>query len=198
MDADASFAVLMERLQAHDADAAQRLFQAYLPRLVALARGHLDPLIRQRLDAEDVVQSVFKSFFLRQAGGQWQIDGWASLWALLAAITVNKCRNQNLKAAAARRDVRRECAPELAGDESGPAWDTPAADPTPDEAAMLAELVEHLLKGLPDKERQIVVLTLQGESIAEIARQAVCSTRKVYRVQKYLRNYVEHLRAAEE
>ena len=36
------------------------------------------------------MQSVFKSFFVRQGQGQFELDNWDSLWGLLVRITLRK------------------------------------------------------------------------------------------------------------
>jgi RNA polymerase sigma-70 factor, ECF subfamily len=54
---------LLARWRSGDQQAAAELFRCYAGRLAALARSHLSRKIGQRLDAEDVVQSVYRSFF---------------------------------------------------------------------------------------------------------------------------------------
>jgi DNA-directed RNA polymerase specialized sigma24 family protein len=191
MSAPSSFAGLMDRLRARDPAAAEQVFRRFTARLLALAQSRLDPLLRRRLDPEDVVQSVLKSFFLRQAEGRWELGGWDGLWALLAAITVRKCARQAEQARAACRDVHRE-----AGPGGGDGWDGPSAEPTPEEAVALVELVEELLQGVGERDRHIVALTLQGETPGRIAEQVGCSERKVYRIQEGLRQHLERLRDA--
>lgn len=198
MSSDQSFQLLMERLQAHDEEAARRLFEAYAHRLVGLAQERLDKLLWRRVDPEDVVQSVFKSFFKRQAQGQWHLGDWEGLWALLASITVHKCARRRRESQAARRDIRRDVAVNADLGDSAPGWDVPSPEPTPEEAASLVELVESLLADLEERERRIVLLSLQGEAIARIAELADCSERKVYRVQERLRAHLEGMRDAGE
>src|SRR6266852_3707821 len=81
MSRDNSFDALMTRLRAGDEDAANELFHLFASRLIGLARRQLDRRIRQKVDAEDVVQSVFKSFFLRHANGKFELSNWDNLWA---------------------------------------------------------------------------------------------------------------------
>jgi RNA polymerase sigma-70 factor (ECF subfamily) len=91
MTQDATFAELMARLSQGDEAAAVQIFQRYAQRLIALARDRLGQVLRQKVDPEDVMQSVFKSFFARHADGQYKLDSWDSLWALLTTITLRKC-----------------------------------------------------------------------------------------------------------
>ena len=65
-----SFDDVMGRLRAGDQSAAAtEIFQRFARRLIGLARTRLDDRVRSKVDAEDVLQSVFRSFFVRQAVG---------------------------------------------------------------------------------------------------------------------------------
>src|ERR1700722_4305434 len=66
MAADDSFGLLMGGLQGGDAEAAGALFHRFAQRLIALARQRLEPRLRSKVDPEDILQSVFKSFFRRR------------------------------------------------------------------------------------------------------------------------------------
>lgn len=158
---------------------AEEVHRCFTARLVALARQHLDGELRQKLDPEDVVQSVYRSFFGRCADGRLEVDG-LNLWPLLALMTVRKCANYFQHFRAARRDINREATGALAEepDTAGP----PAPGPPPEAAVVLADLIEELLRGLEGAERQIVLLALQGQEIAELAAQAGRSERTVRRV----------------
>ena len=59
-----SFEELMRRLQSGDQDAAFKIFQDYSGRLAGLARTRLQGALAAKVDPEDVLQSVFRSFFL--------------------------------------------------------------------------------------------------------------------------------------
>ena len=172
-----------DRLPPHlDDDAAREVFRRYAGRLIQLARARLDRQTRQKVDPEDVVQSVFRSFFTRQAEGRFDLASWDDLWSLLVVITVRKCRRQAVALRAGRRDVRRELhASQLPEPEAF--LEAAGAEPTPEEVVSLVETVERLLSGASAVERQVLMLRLQGYTPAEISREVGgISERKVYRV----------------
>jgi RNA polymerase sigma-70 factor (ECF subfamily) len=182
---DSSFGSLMKRLRAGDDEAAARVFRRFACRLIALAQGHLSAALRQKEDPEDVVQSAFKSFFRRQADRPYDLDGWDKLWSLLALITVRKCQDRAAQFGAACRDVRRE-APDGA--------DLFGREPTPSEAAMLAETLEGVLRGLDERDRRLVVLSLQGCTLPEISAELGCTERTARRVLDRVKKRLEALR----
>src|SRR5438045_6574038 len=69
MIADDTFSRLMARLRAGEDAAAREVFQRFAARLVALTRGRFNRLLARKVDPEDVVQSAFKSFFVRHRAG---------------------------------------------------------------------------------------------------------------------------------
>jgi RNA polymerase sigma-70 factor (ECF subfamily) len=181
----------MARLRAGDDAAARRVFEQFAGRLVGLARSRLSNRLRQKVDAEDVAQSVFKSFFAGHAEGQYQLVSWDSLWGLLADITMRKCARKAEFYQAGRRDVARE----VPGAEfSGGSWQGLARDPTPSEAAMLTETLEQLLTGLEPHERDMVVFDLQGYTIQEISERTGRAERSVYRILARVRKRLQRLR----
>ena len=198
MDADQSFRVLMERLQRGDDDAAKQVINRYARRLIGLARSKLDRLIRPKVGPEDVVNSAFKSFFARHAEGQFDLDSWDSLWTMLTVITVRKCARQAERFHGAKRDVGREVTePKTISDSSAHDWLSGGRDPTPYEAAVLADTVEQLMHGLDQRERDILSLCLQGYSALEISEKVERTERTVHRVLGRLKKRLQRLRAAE-
>ncbi len=63
-------AELLQRWQAGDQSAAATLFRRYFERLRALAGTRLCERMAARVDADDVVQSVFSVFFHNARDGQ--------------------------------------------------------------------------------------------------------------------------------
>jgi hypothetical protein len=105
MSPDDSFADVMARLRAADPDAAAHVLGRFTHRLIEMAQVNLDSRVRQKVDREDILQSVYKSFFLRHARGQLSFGGWDGLWALLALITARKCGRWARQFHSAKRDV---------------------------------------------------------------------------------------------
>jgi RNA polymerase sigma factor (sigma-70 family) len=154
--------------------AAQLIWGRYFRALLELARENLDRRVRRREDEEDVLQSMFKSFCLRQHRGEFELTDRDALWKLLVLITLRKACNVAHRHRRGVRDVRREhAASSAADDESGcPRWaleQMEATAPSPAEAAMLNEALECRLQALSDPElRQIAVWKLEGWTNAEI------------------------------
>ena len=195
MPQDTSFVELMTRLRAGSDEAAAEIFERFAGRLIALARSRMDPQMRQKVDPEDVIQSVYQSFFERQARGEFDLHSWDSLWGLLAIITLRKCGHHVEHYHSARRDIRREVSvlgskDELAGD-----LEAIAREPTPQEAAVLTETLEHVMRELEGYQRHILQLSLQGNSVAEISPQVGYSQRTVQRILLRVRSTLERLRS---
>ena len=84
--------------------AAGLLWMRYIDRLAVLVRQQLSPQLQQRVDASDVMQSVWKSFF----DGRFDLANRNELWSLLARIAANKAADAARFHRAGRRDVRKE------------------------------------------------------------------------------------------
>jgi RNA polymerase sigma-70 factor (ECF subfamily) len=167
----------LQRVTSAESGFERDIVDRYSQRLMALARRRLPDRLRGRVDPEDVVQSVYRSFFRRLADGRFQFEASLDLWRLLAAMTFYKVRNAIRFHQRERRDVRRETSME------GSAEGSPYADPTPgpEDLVTFLECLEQLLARAPKNYREIVVLRLEGLSIAEIAERIDRSQRTVLR-----------------
>jgi RNA polymerase sigma-70 factor (ECF subfamily) len=195
MTEELSFDSLMVRLRSGDQAAAAEIYRLFTHRLIALARTHLHRRLRGKVDPEDVLQSVYRSFFIRQANSQFEIRNWDGLWGLLATITLRKCGHCLEHFEAGCRDVRREEPRRSAADDSSASWEAIARDPTPSEAVVLAETLEEVMRGLTDSHRQMIQLSLQGYSAAEISAEVGYTIRTVQRVLERVRRRLEKIRA---
>jgi RNA polymerase sigma-70 factor (ECF subfamily) len=76
--------------------------------------------------------------------------------------------------------------------ENIPSWQTAVGrEPTPDQAAVLAETVESLLGRLDQDERTMMELSLQGFSTQEISEQTGRAERSVRRLRERVRKHLE-------
>jgi RNA polymerase sigma-70 factor (ECF subfamily) len=187
-----SFTQLMSRLKDGDQAAAAEVFQRYTRPLMALASSQFDSWLRRKVDVEGVVQSALKSFFVRQGEGQFEgLEDWENLWGLLTVITLRKCYRRHEYLHAECRDPAREVARLNQADHKEQGLEAIDREPTPLEAAMLAETVERLLESLAPPERAIVELSLQGYSTAEIAARLNRSQRTVRRVRDRVKHQLQ-------
>src|SRR4051812_17891973 len=169
---------LIDRLRSGSRDssdeAARQVWGRYLPRLLTLARDHLDRRIRVLHDEEDVAQSMGRSFFNRIRRGDFDLADRDALWALLVTITLNKARDAAHRHLAAKRDVRRG-GPLPRADGGGSQASHEVAEfeadgPTPAEAAVLNEALERRLRDLPEEDlRRVALMKLEGYANREIA-----------------------------
>jgi RNA polymerase sigma-70 factor (ECF subfamily) len=195
MSSDDSFDDVMARLRAGDESAAAEIFRRFADRLIGLAQQKLDGRLRGKVDAEDILQSVYRTFFRRHAEGEYAFDGWNGLWSLLTVITVRKCGRWRHHFDTAGRDVTLEVP--LGEREDAPpagAVASLAREPSPVEAVVLAEVVEALLRGLPERDQAIVSLRLQDYAPAEIAARLGRPERTVYRVLDRVKRRLRRLR----
>jgi RNA polymerase sigma factor (sigma-70 family) len=189
-----SFDDAMARLKAGDQQAARQVFERYVQRLIALASARLGGKFRRKVDPEEVVQSVFNSFFHRHRDDQYELTSWDGLWGLLAAITIHKCGHKIEHFQAARRDLAKEASSPLVTDESRSDWEAIAGEPTAEQVAILDETIVSLLRELDERSGQIFLLVLQGWSTEEIGNEVRCSERTARRVLNRVRRRLEEVR----
>jgi RNA polymerase sigma factor (sigma-70 family) len=176
--------VLLERFRAGDDRAAEEIFARYFHRLTALARSRLAPRVARRTDPEDIVLSVYRSFFVSAREGRFVLGSGGDLWRLLAAMTKHKLLRQIRSQSAGRRSVDAE----LPLDRVDSAHFVKRVhEPTPEEAVALADELERVLSLLDSFGRRVFELRLQGLQLAEIAADTGRSERSVRRMLAQIR-----------
>jgi RNA polymerase sigma factor (sigma-70 family) len=173
---------LLRAIRGGSDEAAEKLYRRYAQRLRALAKAQSSHELARREDVDDIVQSVFGSFFRAASQGLYDVPAGEDLWKLFVVIAMNKIRAKGNYHRAAKRDIRvtsgsealeRVGATELASD---------------DEAlASLQLVVDEALEKLPPLTRQMALLRMQGHDIGEIARATSRSYRTVERSLKGFR-----------
>lgn len=168
-----------------------QIVEQFTQRLIRLAQSRLPQRLIRRCDAEDIVQSVFHSFFQRNEDQQFDIHHSNDLWRLLAAMTYKKTMQAIEFHSRQRRDYGREQDAQQSTKNS--AMQNPIDDPTASAIAMMAELLDKILVQLPVQHQEILRLRLLDHSIDEIAEQIRVSSRTVDRALKASRQIAERL-----
>jgi RNA polymerase sigma-70 factor (ECF subfamily) len=166
---------------AGDVDVTAELFNRYVDQLLRLARQRLAPKLARRIDAEDVVQSAYRSFFAAAGEGRFVLERSGDLWRLLAGITLNKLYKQVERNTAKKRDVSKECNL-VAEDSLHCGIEALSREPSVSEAIALAEEVELVMRGIDPMHREMIQLRLQGHFVEEIAAKTNRTQRTVLRV----------------
>jgi len=180
----------VKRFRAGDSQAAGEIYERYVHRLVALARSRISTRLSRRVDAEDVVQSVYRSFFAHAQNGRFIFERSGDLWRLLSSITINKVLRQVQVHRRQKRDINRET--QLV-DSTGEAAQVEVAgeEPSPAEALIIIEELESVMADLSERHRAVLEQRLQGGSVGEIASRVNCSERTVRRVLERVRDILE-------
>jgi RNA polymerase sigma-70 factor, ECF subfamily len=179
---------LLSRFRNGQADAPTRLYLRYAERLQALADRQTSAELGRRLDPEDIVQTVFRTFFRRVAEGNYDVPDGEEIWKLLLVIALHKIRDAGVYHKAAKRDVRRTS--------SGEANDLEIQNAAGKDEAALAVLqmvVNDVLEGLPESHQRMIELRIEGHEVAEIAREVGRSKRSVERVLQVFRQRMDGL-----
>lgn len=168
---------LLVRLREGSQDAATLLYRRYAQRLRDLAKAQCSADLAKVVEPDDIVQSVFGSFFRAAREGVYQLPDGEELWKLFLVISLNKIRARARYHGAARRDLARTVA--------GAGFDiTLETVATADEAAetLLQMTVDEALDRLPPQHRQAIRLRVEGYEVAEIASRIGRSLRSTERL----------------
>jgi RNA polymerase sigma-70 factor (ECF subfamily) len=168
---------LLRRLRGGNDQAATDLYLRYAHRLHALARARCSSDLARLVEAEDIVQSVFSSFFRGVNQGCYDVPVGEDLWKLLMVIALNKIRAKGNFHRAAKRDVRLTSSGQGADDID---FQGEAPDGAP--FAFLQLVIDETVQHLTETHRPIVLLRIEGYEVAEIADQVGKSKRTVERV----------------
>lgn len=176
---------LLRRYRSGEQEAATRLYLRYAQRLHGLAMAQTGQDLKTRIDPEDIVQSIFRTFFRRAQEGHYQVPDGDELWKLFLVIGLHKIRDAAVFHRAAKRNVSRTTA--IDGAASGL---EPAA---PDEVAetTLRMVIDELLQQLSESQREIILLRLEGSQVDEIAAETKRSRRTVERTLQKFRELLQ-------
>ncbi len=160
---------------------------------MAFARTRLPSDVSSRVDEEDIVQSVFRSFFRRNQGNEFYFDDSLDVRSLLAAMTYRKVIN-TIEHHRDRRCTTREQSSSTSDGSSQLA----DRNPTPEELNILVDYLAWILNHLNPAQREIIQLRLEGYTVAEIADRVQLSQRTVKRALARARQLASDRIAADE
>jgi RNA polymerase sigma factor (sigma-70 family) len=166
---------LLQRYQHGSQDAAAEIYGRYARRLRALIKAQCSAALARRVEVEDIVQSVFGSFFRKASQAYYDVPAGEELWKLFLVLALNKVREKGVFHRAAKRDVRRtrggDCLEDLAK----------SALAQEDTTAFLRVVIDDALQQFPPQARQIVLLRIEGYQIGEIAEKTGRAKRTIER-----------------
>lgn len=179
---------LVRRIRKGNQDAATQLYFRYADRLRNLARAKSSPALARRVDADDIVQSVFSTFFRGMSQGYYDVPSGSELWKLLLVIALNKVRAKGAHHRAAKRDVQRTASGGLLDKYSKPGQEANEIAYT-----MLKLVIDETLEALPPLSQQMIALRIEGHKVTEIAAQTQRSKRTIERVLQEFRSNLAKL-----
>lgn len=168
---------LLEAFRKGQMEASTRLYMKYADRLIGMTARKSSAELAAKVEPEDIVQSVFRTFFRRVENGQYDVPEGEDIWKLLMVITLNKIRAVVAHNRAAKRDMRRTRSEALMEDALAQASDR-------DEMALatLQIVIDELLSDQIEVNRLIIRQRIEGYDILEIAENVNRSKRTVERV----------------
>jgi DNA-directed RNA polymerase specialized sigma24 family protein len=187
VSSEGSITRLIGHLKEGDRGTSQQLWEAYFGRLVRLAQTRLRGAARSGADEEDIVVSVFDSFFRRAELGQFpQLQDRDDLWKLLFVLTVRKAINHiHHEGRKSRGGGRIRSLEDLEGLD---ARELMCIEPSPELAAQMTEECHNLLDRLGDPTlRAVATWKMEGYTNREIADKLDCVEQTVERKLRSIR-----------
>ena len=171
---------LVSNYQAGSESAARDLFDKYCERLMKLAKRRIGQRMASRFDPEDVIQSAFRTFFTRVKNDEFTFEAEDDLFKLLVRLTVRKTLRRIEHHSAAKRNPNSEAAQRT--DDIEPFSLIASRAVTPDMEVALIDEFQLFIGDLPELDRQVIELKIQGYTTVEIAEKVGSYERKVRRV----------------
>ena len=185
--AESSDHSLLNRVRAGSQDAATQIYLRYVQRLHALTQAQCSAELARQVDAEDIVQSIFGSFFRGASQGYYEVPAGEELWKLFLVIALNKIRAKGNYFRAAKRDMRLTVHGKQIQHEST------VVGKNDEDLAFLQLAVAEALDRLPPHCKPMVTLRIEGYEVAEIAEKTGRSHRTVERILQQARQRLNEL-----
>ena len=166
-----------------DQSAANEIWHHYFERLVRAVRVRIFGQNRAVSDEEDIVISVFNSFYAAAKDGRFpNLSDRDGLWRLLLSMAARKIVDKRRHDQRQRRGGGRAIHSLDPTTENAPILQVIGDEPSPDMVVMMQESIEQLFSLLGGGQlRDLAVAKLEGYSNAELARRFECSERTIER-----------------
>lgn len=173
----------IDLVKAGDSVAANRIWQHYFDRLVRSVRARLYGQNRAVSDEEDIVLSVFDSFYNAAENGRFpDLSDRDDLWRLLLRMAARKVVDKRRRDLRQRRGGDVKHLPLDRAGEDGNIIEAIGTEPSPEMVLMMQESVEQLFFHLGVGQlRDLAGAKLEGYSNAELAQRFGCSERTIER-----------------
>lgn len=200
-----SLGSMLHRLKSGDESAASEILDRYESQVRLVVRRFLPRVLRSRFDSQDIMQSVWRSFFQkvrddqaaktteRAAGDEpsQEFQDAGQLFKFLSRMARNKVIDQYRRETSLKSDVHRQRA--MHG-ESGEDLDPPSPEESPAEVVEAADELSHWRSLIPEDRQELIDMKADGMSTREIGVKLGISERTVQRVLEDLRQRVERRR----
>lgn len=168
--------VLIKSACTGDEQSVRRLLVLYHPRLRARLLRQMDPVMRSKIEPDDILQQVYLETF--RAIRQFEYQGKDSFLRWMYAILDRKLIDEHRAMRAERRDVRREVKPSSASDQHTTYVDLMARimsdTGTPSQVVRKSEALGVLsacVATLPEHYREVIQMRfIEGLPVADVAR----------------------------
>ncbi|MCA9072745.1 MAG: sigma-70 family RNA polymerase sigma factor, partial [Planctomycetaceae bacterium] len=161
---------LVERWRNGDEYAAEVLHNRYVAKLLNLVGRHLANRFNPRLGADDVVQSVFGSFFHGTKEGRYEFECENDFWKLLLTIALNKVRNSVRHHQTQRRDLSKEAFSTNTVGADGLIASLSSPKRVARDYLEFIECLDELLEHLDPQEQDLIRYQIEGFTQKEIAQ----------------------------
>ena len=200
-----SLSCMLSRLKSGDESAANEILNRYESQVRLVVRRFLPRVLRSRFDSQDIMQSVWRSFFQRvraenaasdekpapETAREFQDS--SQLFAFLSRMARNKVIDQYRRETSQKADVHRL---RTIHGETGSEMDPPSSSESPAEMVEAADELSLWRSLVPEERQELVDLKADGHSSKEIGDKLGISERTVQRVLEDLRLRVERRRAS--
>ena len=176
---------LLRRYKSGDQAAATRLYLKYAHRLHGLAVAQTGQDLKTRIEPEDIVQSVFRTFFRRAKDGHYQVPDGEELWKLFLVIGLHKIRD----AASYHRAEKRNVQKTLSLSDNNQDFAATAPDKIAENTLQI--VIDELLQRLSSSQKEIIMLRLEGMTVDDIAESTQRSRRTVERTLQKFRELLQ-------